>query len=86
MEKTKRIAFILFAVAGVALAIALVFSKSGRDDGTETATGNVYVDLPEAEDVEIPESKSVAYMRGEGKAKIEDYWNDPFYCKPQNET
>ena len=84
MEKTKRIAFILFAVAGVALAIALVFSKSGRDDGTETATGNVYVDLPEAEDVEIPESKSVAYMRGEGsKAKIEDYWND---CLSDEET
>ena len=84
MEKTKRIAFILFAIAGVALAIALVFSKGGRDDDAEPTAGNVYVDLPEAEDVEIPESKSVAYMRGEGsKAKIEDYWND---CLSDRET
>ena len=84
MEKTKRIAFILFAIAGVALAIALVFSKGGRDDDAEPTAGNVYVDLPEAEDVEIPESKSVAYMRGEGsKAKIEDYWND---CLSDGET
>lgn len=83
MDKKKVIAFILFAISGIALAIALVFSKGGGDDGTEPVTGNVYVDLPEAEDVEIPESKSVAYMRGEGKAKIEDYWND---CLPDEET
>ena len=76
MEKKKVIAFILFAIAGVALAIALVFSKGGGEE-TEPTTENVYADLPEAEDVEIPESKSAAYMRGDGgKAKIEDYWND----------
>ena len=72
MEKKKVIAFILFAIAGVALAIALVFSKGGGEE-TEPTTENVYADLPEAEDVAIPESKSAAYREGyRGSANLED--------------
>lgn len=85
MEKTKRNAFILFAVAAITLAIGVSFYLiKSKDKNKEAPVQNVYADLPEAEDMEIPESKSEAYMRGEGKkAKIEDYWDD---CLPDKET
>ena len=85
MEKTKRNAFILFAVAGVALAVGVAFSLvKDSDKEAEPPVENVYADLPEAEDTEIPKSKSQAYLRSEGgKSKIEDYWNE---CLPDEET
>ena len=67
MEKTKRNAFILFAVAGVALAVGVAFSLvKDSDKEAEPPVENVYADLPEAEDAEIPKSKSQAYLRSEG--------------------
>ena len=85
MEKTKRNAFILFAVAGVALAVGVAFSLvKDSDKEAEPPVENVYADLPEAEDAEIPKSKSQAYLRSEGgKSKIEDYWDE---CLPDEET
>ena len=83
MNKTRIIAFILFAVAGVALAIGLILN-SGKTKEEEAPAQNVYAELPEAEDREIPASKSRAYMTSEGnRAKIEDYWDE---CLPDKET
>ena len=83
MNKTRIIAFILFAVAGIALAIGLILN-SGKTKEEEAPAQNVYAELPEAEDMEIPASKSRAYMTCEGnRAKIEDYWDD---CLPDEET
>ena len=83
MNKTRIIAFILFAVAGIALAIGLILN-SGKTKEEEAPAQNVYAELPEAEDMEIPASKSRAYMTSEGnRAKIEDYWDD---CLPDEET
>ena len=65
MNKTRIIAFILFAVAGVALAIGLILNSGKTKEEEEAHAQNVYAELPEAEDMEIPASKSRAYMTSE---------------------
>lgn len=85
MKTTTRNACILFAIAGIALAIGLVFMLSKDDKEPEAVPlQNVFADLPEAEQTVIPDSKSDAYMRHqEEKSKIEDYWDQ---CSPNKET
>lgn len=85
MKTTTRNACILFAIAGITLAIGLGFLLSKDKENLEPAPlQNVFADLPEAEQTVIPGSKSNAYMtHQEDKSKIEDYWDQ---CSPDKET
>lgn len=85
MNTTTRNACILFAVAVLAIIFALLFwGKHDRNKSEDAPPQNVYTELPEAEEVEITESKSEAYMRNAGeKPKIEAYWDG---CAPDEEA
>lgn len=84
MKTSTRNALILFGIAGLAVIIALAFMTRTSKSEEETQPQNVYVEVPEAEDMEITGSKSEAYMKDTGKrSKIEAYWDD---CAPDKET
>lgn len=84
MKTSTRNALILFGIAVLAVIIALAFMTRTSKNEEETQPQNVYVEVPEAEDMEITGSKSEAYMKDRGeRSKIEAYWND---CAPDKET
>ncbi len=83
MKTTTRNACILFGIAGTAIIVALAFTR-GKEKTEEASSQNVYIEVPEAEGVDITESKSEAYLKGTGeKSKIEAYWDD---CSSDKET
>lgn len=84
MNKNTRNACILFGVAGIAIAIALVLMGRKEDKETEASPENAYPEVAQAEKREISDSKYEAYTTHmKERPAIEDYWND---CTPGEDS